>query len=156
MKFHFLCCLLALTALYTTGCGDDTDDFCEGSVSLEDYLDQNPQGQEVLTDDSGLRYIILEPGTPQRPMLTSEVTIKYTGTLTNDNVFDQTDGEETRTFVLGGLIEGWQIGLQLIGAGGKIRMFIPSELAYGPRQSGRICPNSDIIFDVEMVGWTDN
>ncbi len=146
-------CFLVLTALFAAGCGNDEDAFCEGRVSIDDYLDANPQEGDIITDDSGLKYIILDPGTPQRPELTSFITINYDGRLTNDMEFDSGVGA---TFILGQLIEGWQIGLRKIGAGGMIRLFIPSELGYGARQSGDICPNSDLIFDVTVIEWRDN
>lgn len=86
------------------------------------------------------------------PTLSDTLYVKYKGTLIDGTVFDQTaeDGEPI-SFPLGGVIKGWQEGLQLIGEGGKIKLYIPADLAYGERGNQGIKPNSALVFDVELV-----
>ena len=67
-------------------------------------------------------------------------------------MFDETpEGADPTTFVVRQVISGWQEGLQLVGEGGHIKLFIPSNLAYGERGNQGIAPNSTLLFDVEVV-----
>jgi FKBP-type peptidyl-prolyl cis-trans isomerase FkpA len=103
------------------------------------------------TQYKGLYYTMLKEGTgvPVKP--TDTVVIYYKGWLfSNGKIFDQTK-EKPISFPLSRLISGWQIGLPLCKVGGKIRLFIPSGLAYGIRNvSTDIPPNSTLVFDVEV------
>jgi len=76
--------------------------------------------------------------------------VRYKGQLMDGSVFDETK-EEPATFPLKRLIKGWQAGLPFCRQGGKIRLIIPSALAYSIRNLGIIPPNSPLIFDVEVV-----
>ena len=125
---------------------------------IEDYL-----GAKKLTaqsTSSGLYYIITVPGGTARPNLNSSVTAYYNGYLASGTVFDHTTTGNPLTFPLANVIAGWQEGLRFIGAGGKIKLLIPSALGYGGttryNSSGAISipMNSVIIFDIEMVGFT--
>jgi FKBP-type peptidyl-prolyl cis-trans isomerase FkpA len=101
---------------------------------------------------SGFYYKITQTGTGQAiANLCSNVTIKYTGKLTNGTVFDQTAVGATATFTLGQLIVGWQKGLPLISSGGKITLYIPPSLGYGSAAAGSIPANSILIFDIELI-----
>lgn len=102
---------------------------------------------------SGLRYRILAAGTDPKPTATSTVKARYTGKLCDGTVFDSTDkgGGKPLEFSLGGVIRGWTEGLQLIGKGGKIRLWVPAELGYGAQASGPIPGGSVLEFDVELV-----
>ncbi len=134
------------------GCGEDG--ICEETLpSIEEYIESN--NLTVTEGQQGLKYIIIEPGSAERPTLASAVTVNYTGTLTNDEVFDGNSGRPPVSFPLTNVIAGWQLGIPLIGRGGRVQLFIPSEIAYGNRLVGSICPNSDLIFDVELVNFTE-
>lgn len=102
------------------------------------------------TTSSGLYYMITAPGTGAHPTITSSVTANYKGYLPDGTVFDQTTTTPA-TFQLSGVIPGWQEGLQLIGAGGKIKLLIPSRLGYGDQVVGSIPRNSVLIFDVQLL-----
>ena len=121
-------------------------------MTLADYRTAN--NIQATEGDRGLYYVIQEPGGALRPSSTSEVVVNYRGYTTEDETFDETTGS-TRTFQLARLIPGWIQGIPLIGAGGKIQLFVPSALAYGANQVGNICPNTDLIFDIELVGFND-
>jgi hypothetical protein len=84
------------------------------------------------------------------------VTINYTGALASDGtIFDSTVGGEPATFPLGNLIAGWQEGIPGMKVGGVRRLYIPATLGYGEQGSGSsIPPNSDLIFDIELLGTT--
>lgn len=77
----------------------------------------------------------------------------YTGKLIDGTVFDSSvDRGEPATFGVTQVIPGWVEALQLMKAGSKWRLFIPSALAYGPNGAGNIIgPNSTLIFDVELI-----
>lgn len=99
---------------------------------------------------SGLYYEILNNGTGDTPMLSSIVSVKYEGKLLNGTVFDSQLTTPV-TFNLSGLIQGWQIGLQLIKEGGIIRLIVPSSLAYGCVANGNIPPNSILFFEITLT-----
>ncbi len=100
---------------------------------------------------SGLYYQIIAPGTGSTTFTgTSKVTVNYEGKLLNGNVFDKSSSAVT--FDLGRLITGWQIGIPLIQKGGKIRLIIPSALAYGTQSPGSAIPaNAVLDFNIELT-----
>lgn len=100
-------------------------------------------------DTTGVYYVIGQPGTGRTiNSLNTVLRLKYKGRLLNGVVFDQ--GEITQS--LENLIEGWKIGVPLIKEGGKIRLLIPSQFAYGNSPIGTIPANSVLDFDVEFLG----
>lgn len=145
--------LLFAALFLIAGCKNETCAEEKGLTTMDEYLATNNITPE--DGEAGLRYIILEPGGAEKPNLNSFVTIRYEGKQTNDEIFDQTPGTDTRRFPLRNLIGGWQLGLPLIGAGGKIQLFIPPTLGYGAGGSGDICPNSELIFEIELVSFNE-
>ena len=145
--------LLALPLLLLSlGCGNNEDNCIGSEMTLEEYRTAN--NIQATEGTRGLYYVIQEPGDSLRPKLTSEVVVTYRGYTTEDETFDETTGSP-RNFRLNGLITGWQLGIPLIGTGGRIQLFVPSALAYGANQVGNICPNTDLIFDITLVGFND-
>lgn len=103
---------------------------------------------------SGLEYQVIKEGKGAKPTANDEVTVYYTGYLTDGTVFDSTDlhGGEPISFPLRGVIPGWTEGLQLMPIGSQYRFRIPGSLAYGERGvPGAIPPNATLIFDVELL-----
>ncbi|MEJ2133472.1 MAG: FKBP-type peptidyl-prolyl cis-trans isomerase [Gammaproteobacteria bacterium] len=111
----------------------------------EAFLADNAKRADVTTTESGLQYRIIDPGSGAVPSVTDKVTVNYLGTLTNGQEFDSAQGA---TFSLNGVIRGWTEGLQLVGEGGHIELFVPPQLAYGDR--GPLAHRT-LIFDVELL-----
>jgi FKBP-type peptidyl-prolyl cis-trans isomerase FkpA len=107
----------------------------------------------------GVEYRELAVGAGASAYPGSTVYVQYTGWLQNPDgsrgmKFDSSrDSGMPMTFVLGDgkVIRGWEMGLQGMKVGGRRRLFIPSALAYGTKGSTSIPPNSNLIFDVELV-----
>ena len=124
----------------------------KGTAESEAFLAENKLKDGVAVTASGLQYIIEDKGTGIVPKAEDTVEVKYKGQLIDGTVFDQSPEGETVSFPLNGVIAGWTEGIQLIGEGGKIRLFIPSDLAYGEAGAGGVIgPNAALIFDVELV-----
>lgn len=101
---------------------------------------------------NNIYYVIMKEGTGRQVSVNDTVTVFYKGSLLSDNsVFDQTK-DKPATFPLKRLIMGWQIGVPLCKVGGKIRIIIPSNLAYSIRtRAAKIPPNSILVFEVEVI-----
>ena len=119
----------------------------------EAFLTENGKRSEVKTTDSGLQYEVLEEGDGPRPEAGDQVVVHYTGKLIDGTVFDSSEERgEPATFGVTQVIPGWVEALQLMKAGSKWRLFIPSQLAYGPQGAGGVIgPNQTLIFDVNLI-----
>ena len=117
------------------------------------FLAANAKKEGVKTLPSGLQYMVLTEGKGKQPKATDSVTVQYRGTLIDGTEFDSSYKRgQPATFVLNQVIKGWTEGVQLMKEGGKIRLFVPSELAYGERGAGaQIGPNATLIFEIELV-----
>ena len=122
------------------------------------FLAANKSKEGVVTLPSGLQYKILTPGSGPKPTASDSVVCNYKGTLINGTEFDSSYKRgEPATFPVTGVIKGWTEALQLMPVGSKWQLFIPSDLAYGPRGTpgGPIGPNSTLIFEVELMSIKD-
>jgi FKBP-type peptidyl-prolyl cis-trans isomerase FkpA len=117
------------------------------------FLAENANKPGVQQTASGLQYIVIEPGKGRAPKATDVVEVNYRGTLLNGTEFDSSYKRgESIEFPLNAVIKGWTEGLQLIKEGGKIQLFIPSNLAYGPRGAGGVIgPDETLIFEVDLI-----
>ncbi len=117
------------------------------------FLEENGKRVEVNVTPSGLQYEVIKEGTGKQPAASDSVTVHYTGKLIDGTVFDSSvERGEPATFGVTQVIPGWVEALQMMKEGAKWRLFIPSQLAYGPNGAGNIIgPNSTLIFDVELI-----
>ena len=116
------------------------------------WLENNAKNPGVKTTASGLQYMMIQEGVGAYPQATDKVTVHYTGTLIDGTKFDSSvDRGTPATFGLNQVIKGWTEGLQLVKEGGKIRLFIPENLAYGSQAKPTIPAYSTLIFDVELI-----
>ena len=118
----------------------------------EKFLEANAKKDGVVTTESGLQYKIIEAGNDVKPGPQDTVWVRYKGSLLDGTVFDQVaeDAEPIR-LTLNRVVAGWTEGLQLIGEGGKIDLYLPSELGYGEQGNQTIPGNSALIFNVELT-----
>ena len=126
----------------------------ESAVNKEEgkaFLAKNAKRADVDTTASGLQYTIIAEGAGEKIAPNDTVWVNYKGTLIDGTVFDENHSEEGIEFVANRVIRGWTEGLGLVGEGGKLTLYIPSELAYGERGNQAIAPNSVLIFDVEVL-----
>jgi FKBP-type peptidyl-prolyl cis-trans isomerase len=116
------------------------------------YFEKLKENESVVDLPSGLRYEILQPGTGASPTATDTIKVHYTGKLLNGTVFDSSvqHGKPMET-QLNRVIPGWTEGLQKINQGGKIRLYVPPQLAYGDSGRPGIPPGATLVFDVELI-----
>lgn len=116
------------------------------------FLAKNKSEKGVKTLESGLQYQIITEGKGDSPKVTDTVVTHYTGTLIDGQEFDSSlKRGQPATFPVNGVIAGWTEALQKMKIGGKWKLFIPSELAYGVNAPPQIGPNSVLIFEIELL-----
>ena len=137
------------------------------SILVNNHIDSSWQAQQdkasILTaiqqqsidttgSKEGIYYTLLEKGTGAPVDVSDTVQVFYKGYfLESGEIFDQS-GATPASFPLRRLIKGWQIGVPLGNVGSKVRIIIPSGLAYGIRnRSAKIAPNSILVFEIQVV-----
>lgn len=117
------------------------------------FLMENIQNKGVNETDTGLQYKILKEGYGNTPTMDDVVKCHYHGTLLDGTVFDSSiERGQAAIFPLNGVIQGWAEALLMMPVGSKWRLFIPSDLAYGPEGAGGLIgANATLIFDVELL-----
>lgn len=116
------------------------------------FLEKNKSEAGVKVTPSGLQYIILTEGTGKVPTINDTVKAHYKGTLINGQQFDSSyDRGQPSEFPVGGVIKGWTEALTMLKVGSKVKLFIPSDLGYGPSARPGIPANSVLIFEVELI-----
>lgn len=126
----------------------------KGNIEIgKKFLAENAKRKEVTTTSSGLQIEIIKEGAGNMPAATDTVVVHYKGTSIEGVEFDSSyKRNQPATFPLHGVIAGWTEGLQLIKEGGKAKLYIPSDLAYGNQGAGpKIAPGETLVFEVELV-----
>jgi FKBP-type peptidyl-prolyl cis-trans isomerase FkpA len=160
MKYLYIVITALLFTFITGACKKDNGADCVFSspptivapatetAAVQAYLTAN--SITATQHSSGMFYTILPAaGTGNNPGQCSQISVRYTGRLTNGSIFDQ--ATTSVSFYLYELINGWRIALPLIKAGQTIKLYIPPSLGYGSQQAGSVPPNSILVFDVELV-----
>ena len=131
----------------------------ENTAAGEKFREEFAKEPGVIKTKSGLLYKVINEGTGDHPTENDTVIVHYIGTLTDGRKFDSSfDRNQTATFPLNGVIKGWTEGIQIIGVGGKIKLVVPPELAYGdqgfPNQgdNASITPASTLVFEIDLLG----
>lgn len=122
------------------------------------FLAENAKKPGVVTTDSGLQYLVIEPGKGDKPTTEDTVRVNYKGSLLDGTVFDDSAQHGgAAEFPLAQVVPGWQEGIVLMPVGSKYRFWIPSELGYGETGTpgGPIPPNSTLVFEVELLDIVD-
>ncbi|ARA92747.1 peptidylprolyl isomerase [Rhodothermaceae bacterium RA] len=125
-------------------------------LSLAIVLGACEQEPEVVTTESGLQYIELERGDGEHPQPGQVVKVHYRGQVQGDStIFDDSYERGVPLYFPVGsdrIIPGWDEGIQLMRVGGKARLIMPPELAFGEQgYAGVIPPNATLVFDVELL-----
>jgi len=118
-----------------------------GEKAIADLVAAN---KKIKSTPSGLHYEIIEPGNDVRAKPVDKVTVHYRGTLIDGTEFDSSYERGPATFALNRVVKGWTEGLQLIGEGGKIKLYVPSNLAYRDMSRPKIPAGSTLIFEIEL------
>ena len=119
----------------------------------EAFLTENAKREGIKVTESGLQYEVLESGKGDSPKASDNVEVHYTGKLIDGTVFDSSvERGVPASFGVTQVIPGWVEALQLMHEGDKWRLYIPSDLAYGPNGAGGgVGPNMTVIFQVELL-----
>ncbi|MGM9712789.1 MAG: FKBP-type peptidyl-prolyl cis-trans isomerase [Prevotella sp.] len=118
----------------------------------EDFLAKNKTAAGVKVLPSGVQYKVIKEGTGAIPADTSVVQVHYEGRLLNDTIFDSSYKRgEPATMRVDQVIKGWTDVLTHMPVGSVWEVYIPQELAYGPREAGRIKPFSCLKFKIELI-----
>jgi hypothetical protein len=142
--------LFTMASISSPAPSADGDARVAGAASLGGDLSAT---KEVVTP-SGLRILDLEVGQGAEAVAGKTVSVNYRGTLANGKEFDSSYGRGPFRFPLGGgrVIKGWDEGVAGMRVGGKRRLTIPPDLAYGERGAGGVIPpNSTLTFEVELL-----
>jgi len=114
-----------------------------------------PSENEMVTTDSGLRYIDVSVGEGEAAESGDTTVVHYTGWLVNGMKFDSSlDRGDPFRFPLGGgrVIPGWDEGVEGMTVGGVRKLIVPPDLGYGSRRNDPIPPDSTLIFEVQLIG----
>ncbi len=118
----------------------------------EAFLAENRNREGVVTLASGVQYRVLRTGDGRIPTEADTVECNYRGTLLDGTEFDGTDPGKPATLKVAQLIPGWKEALRLMPEGSRWMVYVPSQLAYGPRGVGSdIGPNETLAFEVELL-----
>lgn len=127
--------------------------YADNKAAGEKFLAENKAKEGVKTTPSGLQYKVITEGKGEIPADTCKVKVNYKGTLIDGTEFDSSyTRKEPATFRANQVIKGWTEALTMMPVGSKWELYIPQELAYGSRDTGKIKPFSALVFEVELVG----
>lgn len=155
---YFIIGLLSLLIMSIYMSCDSKEEVKEKPSALKNEMEQPKPitiPEDAITTESGLKYIDLAEGEGEAPEAGQKVAAHYTGLLMRGKKFDSSYDRNVPlefTVGVGEMIAGFDEGVLTMKKGGKRRLFIPSELAYGNNGiPGVIPPDAMIVFEVELV-----
>ncbi|MFT4810929.1 MAG: peptidylprolyl isomerase [Glaciecola sp.] len=153
MKYIILAVVIALAIFYFARSSVNKKEALENIAISKDFLAKNKANQGVIQTASGLQYQVLQKGEGSKhPSASTTVKVHYHGTLLDGTIFDSSvDRGQPISFALNQVIKGWTEGVQLMVEGDKFKFFVPSDLGYGNRSTGKITSGSLLIFEVELL-----
>jgi peptidylprolyl isomerase len=153
MKYIILLAVIAIVIFYFTKNASNKKLAVENIAIGKDFLAKNKTAEGVIETASGLQYQVLRKGEGNtHPSANSTVKVHYHGMLLDSSVFDSSvDRGEPISFPLNQVIAGWTEGVQLMVVGDKFKFFIPADLGYGNRSTGKITAGSLLMFEVELL-----
>ncbi len=110
-------------------------------------------GMTGVKSPEGMFYQILDEGGLAKPNTNSTIYVIYKGTHMDGSVFDEQTNPGATGFRLLEMIQGWQKAMPMIGKGGRMRLIVPSSLAYGCEGRGEIDPNTPLYFEFTLVDF---
>ena len=117
----------------------------------EKFLAKNKTKEGVVELESGLQYKIIKEGGAKPTSDKDTVWVRYVGKTLDGNVFDEvTPDRDSVRFTLNRVVKGWTEGIQQVGEGGTIELYVPAALGYGERGNQGIEPNATLIFTVDL------
>jgi peptidylprolyl isomerase len=132
--------------------------FLAGCVKREKLAGSIPAAQGTMKTQYTMRYVDVAIGTGKAAEAGKVFSVHYTGWLVDGTKFDSSrDKEKPLSFEQGKrkVIPGWDAGFEGMHVGGKRRLFIPYQLAYGEKGRGKIPPKAELVFDVELMDVQD-
>ena len=139
---------LVLTIIVSCSKDKEVDYIAKNDKEITDYIAKNNLNAQKT--DSGLYYVINEPGTGKQPSSGANVTVAYKGFFINGNVFDQSEAKGI-TFNLQQVIKGWTEGIPYFKEGGNGILIVPAHLGYGNNDYSTIPGGSVLIFEVKLI-----
>jgi len=124
----------------------------ENQIKSEEFLAANISKTGIVVLPSGIQYRIIEEGEGARPNMSSGVKVHYRGSKINGHEFDSSFARGVpEEFTVNTVLKGWQEVLPLMKTGATWQIFVPPELAFGPRGNPPVGPNEALIFDLKLV-----
>lgn len=124
----------------------------ENQIKSEEFLEINTTKTGIVVLPSGIQYRIIEEGEGARPNMSSSVKVHYRGSKINGHEFDSSFARGVpEEFTVNTVLKGWQEVLPLMKTGATWQIFVPPELAFGPRGNPPVGPNEALIFDLKLV-----
>jgi FKBP-type peptidyl-prolyl cis-trans isomerase FklB len=124
----------------------------ENQIKSEEFLAANISKTGIVVLPSGIQYRIIDEGEGARPNMSSSVKVHYRGSKINGHEFDSSFARGVpEEFTVNTVLKGWQEVLPLMKTGATWQIFVPPELAFGPRGNPPVGPNEALIFDLKLV-----
>ena len=124
----------------------------ENQIKSEEFLEGNTTKTGIVVLPSGIQYRVIEEGEGARPNMSSSVKVHYRGSKINGHEFDSSFARGVpEEFTVNTVLKGWQEVLPLMKTGATWQIFVPPELAFGPRGNPPVGPNEALIFDLKLV-----